>query len=83
MDKKIRELLNILETTPSPDGMKARVLDSLQPSISSLKLNRFQRLLFASPVRAAAILSVAVSGLLWAIFGSNYPTLLMSLFSVR
>jgi hypothetical protein len=86
MDKKGREFgeaLRSLENTPPPDGLKAQILNKLMDNPDMPELNPVQRLLFRNPLGAAGVLSVAISGLLWAILGNNYPALVNALLFSR
>lgn len=82
MDKKIKELLQTLEGAQPPEGMRARVLQKILPQ-ETVELNRFQQFLYASPLRAAGLFSIAFSGLLWAIFGASYPAMLTAMLTGR
>jgi hypothetical protein len=83
MNRKIDELLGLLEDATPPEGLKARVHGRLQAGMGDLELNGLQRLLFANPLGAAGLLSVVVSGLLRAALGSDYPAVLASFLFAR
>ena len=77
MERKLFELMSTLEMAAPPDGLKERVLSRLL--FTSVELSRFQRLIFSSPLRAAGIVAVVVSGMLWAILGDSYAMIFTSI----
>jgi hypothetical protein len=80
MDDPVSRLLKTLESAPPPEGVRERVYQRALHPNEPIMLSPFQKLLFKSPLTAAAVISVSVSGLLYAIFGNGYPALLLSLF---
>lgn len=75
MNEKINELMRTVEQSDPPGGMKERVLSRVLRE--SVELGPVQRLIFLHPWRAAGVISVVVSGVLWAVLGDSYPMLLL------
>ena len=80
MDKKITDILRSAEGMQPPAGLKEKILNSMLPALNDRELGWFEKLLYSSPLRAAGVFSVSLSAVLWAVFGSNYPALLISIF---
>jgi len=60
-----------------PEGLKEAILINAtsHPVLPELDLSRLERLIFEKPLRAAGLVSAAVSGVLWAVLGSAFPAL--------
>jgi hypothetical protein len=82
-DKRLGGLLRSLEAAPPPEGLKARLYEDLRENVLPPDMNAVQRLLYTHPLRAAGVLSVVISGLLWAILGNHYPALVNALLFAR
>lgn len=86
-DKGITKLIKTLETDElPPQGLKEEMLARIlmEESISSYPLlNRLERLIFESPIRAASALSPLVSGLLWIVMGNGYLNILPNIIGIR
>lgn len=80
-----RELKNLMTSidvpAQPPEGLKESVLQKTMSEKVRREpvLSVFERLVFEKPLRAAGLVSAAVSGLLWAITGSGFPALISGL----
>lgn len=81
-DKELERLFQTIdrEVTP-PEGLQERLINRTM----GLKhqgepvLTPFERFLFEKPLRTACVVSVSISGTLWAAMGSNFAKLLLSM----
>lgn len=83
---KEKELENIIksidtEVTP-PSGLKEKILVQVLNK-ESPALSGFERFIFERPLRAACVLSIFISGVLWAVMGNGYAGILSGLMGQR
>jgi hypothetical protein len=67
------------EVTP-PDDLKEKLLSKIMSEFTEgAVLSPLERFIFERPIRVACILSVTISGLLWAVLGNDFAKLLNSI----
>jgi hypothetical protein len=86
-EKRLETLIRTIEkdVTP-PQGLKEEMLARIlmEESTSNFPLlNRVERLIFESPLRAACALSPLISGILWAIMGKGYLSIVPNIIGIR
>jgi hypothetical protein len=78
-DKELRKIIKTIDTgTAAPEGLKEDLLKKvLSMEIrTGTALTLFERFIFEKPLRAACIISIPISGTLWAVTGSGFVKLL-------
>jgi hypothetical protein len=78
-DNEIKTILKSIEKVTSPEGLKAKLYNKVisennYPPI--IKLSRLQRFFYTKPLRAASVLSFAISTSIWLAKSENCLSLL-------
>lgn len=80
-DRTLKKLVKSIDTaTVPPKGLKQKILGrvmSMEINVEPV-LTPFERFIFERPLRTACVISVPVSGFLWAVMGSGFLKLFSS-----
>ena len=77
-EKELERLIQSIDTpvTP-PEGLKEKILSGVMARQKKERvLTPAERFFFESPLRAACIIAIPLSGALWAALGGGYASLL-------
>ena len=78
-DRELEMLMKAIDTEAvPPEGLKERLLCRVMGSEHSEGpvLAPFERFVFEKPLRTACLISIPISGTLWALLGSGFAKLL-------
>ena len=73
------------ETVP-PEGLKEKMFEQIMNqkySYKNLTISKFERFIFEKPLKAACVFSIVISGILWAVMGNGYTSILISFLGIR
>lgn len=78
-DREFEKLIKTIDTeVVPPEGLKEKLFARVMVKECKAEpvLTPFERFIFKRPLRAACIISILISGPLWAIMGSGFAELL-------
>jgi len=78
-DREIEKLINTIDTEAvPPEGLQEKLFARVMVRECKAEpvLTSFERFIFKRPLRAACIISILITGSLWAIMGSGFAELL-------
>jgi hypothetical protein len=86
-DKTLGKMIKTIEKDIKPPvHLREKILGEITKERwenNLLYMNPFERFIFQKPLKAACVLSAAISGFLWAVMGSGYSDILFSVVGKR
>ena len=86
-EKELERMIKSIERdVVPPQCLKEEILVKVlkqDDSDSNPAMTKIERLIFEKPLRAACVFSTLVSGILWAIMGNGYMSILPNIIGIR
>ncbi len=86
-EKEFERIIKSIERdVVPPQGLKEEMLLKVlmqENSTGNPDMTKIDRLIFEKPLRAACVLSILISGILWAVMGNGYTNILNNVLGIR